>query len=344
MSPLPPLPSQPADTTWPTEAWPVGDIPRTADRAKLERLVEHAFSQTQTDDLAETHALVVVQHGRLLLERYAQGKTANGTFPSWSMAKSITQALVGMLVKDGRIDIHAPASVPEWRGDPRGAITLDLLLRMSSGLAFIEEYLADKPSDVIQMIWGEGKDDVAHFAASFALAHEPGKFWSYSSGTSNIVARAAGIAAGVKGADFESFMHERLFDPLGMRSPIPKFDAAGTFIGSSFCYATAQDFARFGLLYLRDGVWEGRRLLPEGWVDYARTPTWQQPTDSGRYGAHWWLDIAGPGTFSANGYQGQFTVVDPGRDLVLVRHGETPADKSDNVKRWLRDIAECFPA
>jgi CubicO group peptidase (beta-lactamase class C family) len=189
---LPPLPPQPAGTPWPAQEWPNGDIPRSADHARLRRLVDHAFAETAPDDLEQTDALVVVQHGRLLLERYAEGRQATDTFKSWSMAKSITQALVGLLVKDGKIDIHAPAAVPEWRspGDPRSVITLDQLLRMSSGLAFVEEYLPDRLSDSNEMLWGSGKGDMAHFAASFPLAHAPGKFWSYSSGTTNIVARA----------------------------------------------------------------------------------------------------------------------------------------------------------
>ena len=150
---------------------------------------------------------------------------------------------------------------------------------------------------------------------------------------------------GASGAQFEAFMRERLFDPIGMRSPIPKFDTAGTFIGSSFCFATARDFARFGLLYLRGGIWEGRRLLPEGWVDYARTPTFQQPggAPDGPYGAHWWLDMAGPGSFSANGYDGQFTVCVPDLDLVVVRHGASEAQKTA-VKAWVADVVACFRA
>jgi CubicO group peptidase (beta-lactamase class C family) len=346
MTQLPPLPAHPAGTPWPTQDWPLGDLPAGADRARLTALLDRAFAPTAPADLEETHATVVIHRGRLVLERYWQDRTAADTFPSWSMAKSITQALVGLLVKDGKLDIHAPVAVPEWQAqdDPRRALTLDLLLRMSSGLAFVEEYLPDRLSDVIAMLFGDGKDDVAHFAASFPLEHEPGKFWSYSSGTSNIVAREAARAAGAFGPDFETFMCERLFGPLGMTSPQPKFDVAGTFIGSSFCFATARDFARFGLLYMRDGVWDGTRLLPQGWVDYARTPTWQQPTDSGRYGAHWWLDLAGPGSFSANGYEGQFTVLVPDKDLIIVRHGATKAEQMEHVKKWIADIAGCFPA
>ncbi len=286
-----------------------------------------------------------MQGGRLIHERYWTGFGPDVTCPSWSKAKSITQALIGILVGDGKIDIHAPVDAPEWReaaNDPRAAITLDLLLRMSSGLAFREDYVDDQASDVIEMLWGKGKDDVAHFAASFPLAHQPGTFWSYASGTTNIVARAAARAANAYGPDFEAFMRKRLFDPIGMSSAAPKFDKAGTFIGSSFCFATPRDFARFGLLYLRDGIWEGSRILPEGWVDYARSPTWQQAEAESPYGAQWWLGLGGPGSFSANGFEGQFTVIIPELDMVIVRHGKSPAAKSDSVKSWIRAISDCF--
>lgn len=342
---LPSLPRQPAGTPWPTKEWPTGDIPKSADAGELDALVAHAFAPEAPADLGETYALVVVQGGRLLLERYRSDFGPDATCPSWSKAKSITQALVGILVGDGKIDIHAPADVPEWReapNDPRAAITLDQLLRMSSGLAFVEDYVIGHQSDVIEMLFGAGKEDVAHFAASFPLEHRPDKFWSYSSGTTNIISRCAARALGAQGADFEAFMRRRLLDPIGMTSAMPKFDKAGTFIGSSFCYATPRDFARFGLLYLRGGVWDGTRILPEGWVDYARTPTWQQPTDSGPYGAQWWIGLGGPGSFSANGYEGQYTVALPDLDMVLVRNGKTPADKQDNVKAWLKAIADCF--
>lgn len=311
----------------------------------LEPLLAQAFGPGAESHLGETQALVIVQGGRLILERYGAGRGPDETCHSWSKAKSITQALVGILVGDGLIDIHAPADVPEWQGadDPRGAITLDQLLRMSSGLKFNEVYLPDQGSDVIEMLFASGQNDVAGFAAGFPLAHEPGSFWSYSSGTSNIVSRCAARALGKSGPDFEAFMRERLFGPLGMTSPIPKFDEAGTFIGSSFCFATPRDFARFGLLYLRDGVWEGRRLLPEGWVDYARTPTPQNPDGlDDPYGAHWWLGIAGPGSFSANGYDGQFTVVVPDLDMVIVRHGATPLELKGNLPVWIRALADAF--
>ena len=335
---LAPLPAQPADVPWPTQAWPTGALPASIQRERFDALLAQAF---EGDSVGETHALAIVQGGKLIFERYGEGFGPDATYPSWSKAKSITQALVGMLALDGKLDIHAPAKVPEWTaaGDPRAAITLDQLLRMSSGLKFIEDYVPGSVSDVIEMLFQSGKGDVAHYAASLPLEHAPDTFWSYASGTSNIVARIAGEAAG----DLKTFMAERLFRPLGMTTPQPKFDAAGTFIGSSFCYASARDFARFGLLYLRDGVWEGRRLLPEGWVDYTRTPTFQQEgVQELKYGSHWWLGIAGENSFSANGYDGQFTVLVPELDLILVRHGATPLDKKDALKAWVGQTVDCF--
>ncbi|MBP6012319.1 MAG: serine hydrolase [Alphaproteobacteria bacterium] len=340
---LSPLPPQSPDTPWPTQEWPVGQLTRV-DRAVFDALIGEAFAAKATPALGETHAVLVVQGGRITFERYADGFDAASTHHSWSKAKSITQALVGLLVKDGKLRVEAAADVPEWAGDARAAITLDQLLRMSSGLKFIEDYApGGKPSDVIAMLFGAGKDDVAAYAAAQPLEHAPGTYWSYASGTTNIVSRIASRALNAYGPDFERFMRERLFQPLGIRSAKPKFDKAGLFIGSSYCFMSARDFARFGLLYLRDGLWEGRRLLPDGWVDYARTPTFQQPgVDSNRYGAHWWLDFGGPGSFSANGYDGQFTIIAPDRDLIIVRHGVTPLGLKDNLKDWIGKLSGCF--
>lgn len=348
-SDLPALPRQPAGVTWPTKGWPEGPIPASADRTKLDALLDHAFNLQAPDDLEETHALVIVQGGKLIAERYWTGFGPEVTCPSWSKAKSITQALVGIAVKDGKIDIHAPADVPEWRekpNDPCAAITLDQLLRMSSGLSFREDYVDGESSDVIEMLFGKGQDDIGHFAASLPLAHKPDTFWSYSSGTTNIIARCLQQALGLKGEAFEAFMRARLLNLIGMTSAAPKFDKAGTFVGSSFCYATPRDFAKFGLLYLRDGIWDGTRVLPEGWVDYARTPTWQQEGEARDtpYGAQWWLGLGGAGSFSANGYQGQFTVCIPDLDMVIVRHGKTDAAKGPAVKAWIMAISDCFRA
>lgn len=340
---LPPLPVQPAGVPWPTMEWPEGELsPRIS--AKLDPMLDFAFSDPAPDSMGETHAFLAIQGGRIVAERYWKGFGKASTHHSWSQAKSVTQALIGILVREGKIDIHAPADVPEWQGadDPRRTITLDQLLRMSSGLKFAEDYVDAGVSDVIEMLFGSGKEDVGGFAARFPLIHTPDTVWNYSSGTSNIIARCAARALGASGEAFRDFMFRELFGPIGMASAAPKFDKAGTFIGSSFCFCTARDFARFGLLYLRGGVWNGRRLLPEGWVDYARTPTKTPPTEPLGYGAHWWLDMAGPGSFSANGYEGQYTVLVPELDLILVRNGKSPLEKKDEVMRWLNRVADCF--
>ena len=333
-----PLPAQPAGTPWPTAQWPQGERLTGPAAAHL----DSAFAPESMATLGRTDHLFLVQGGRVVYERYGEGQTADSTFPSWSKAKSMTHALTGLLVGDGLIDIHAPADVPEWRtpGDPRGEITLDQLLRMSSGLKFTEEYLPDQPSDVIAMLFGEGQADTAAFAASFPLLYAPDRYMAYSSGTTNIISRALARVLDAYGPDFEAFMRARLFGPLGMTSPVPKFDDAGTFIGSSFCFCTAADFARFGLLYLRDGVWDGQRILPEGWVDYARTRTMAVHDEAEPYGAQWWLGIGGPGSFSANGYDGQYTVVVPDLDLVLVRNGATPATLKDTLRAFIGEAVE----
>ena len=263
------------------------------------------------------------------------------------MAKSVTHALVGICVGDGLLDPDAPARVPEWKGDERRSITLQHLLEMRSGLEFVEDYVDGGTSHVIDMLFGAGQDDVAGYAAARRLLHAPGSHWSYSSGTTNIVARIVGEAVapryGSGAAGMEAFMRQRLFEPLGMSTAIPKFDAAGTFIGSSFLYASARDFARFGELYLHDGVWNGVRLLPEGWVEHARRPVPTPPEELFGYGAHFWLWPGEQGALGCHGYECQRTVVLPTRDSVLVRLGKSPEPLGLAVDDLLRELVGCLP-
>jgi CubicO group peptidase (beta-lactamase class C family) len=322
-------------------SWPDGEGALAAPPpAGVTRALERAFEEPGPPrPLRQTQAVVVVQDGRLVAERYAAGVDPAAPLLSWSMAKSVTMALVGALVLDGRLAVNAPAPVPEWRaaGDPRGAITLDQLLRQSSGLVFDETYGA--VNDVSRMLFT--RPDTGAFAAAFPLAAPPEHVWSYSSGTSNIVARIVRDAFGGDLAALVRYTRERLFDPAGMTSALFEPDASGTFIGSSFAFMTARDWARFGELFRRDGVWDGRRLLPEGWVRYAITPTPKAP--GGSYGAHWWLDAGEPGaperrpwpllpteTFAARGHSGQWVVVVPSARLVVVRLGLTLPDLEDD--------------
>lgn len=338
------LPAQPDGVAWPTQEWPQGPLDGDVDGDRLVALLEQAFGAAGDPALEQTLAAVVVHRGRLVAERYHDDVGPDTTLISWSMAKSVTHALVGLLVADGRLDVDTPAPVPEWSSseDPRRAVTLQHLLTMTSGLRFVEDYVDDQVSDVIEMLFGSGSADVAHFAASFPLQHPPGEVFRYSSGTTNIVSRLAGSAIGHEAA-VRAFLAQRLFEPLGMSSAQPRFDEAGTFIGSSFLYATAQDFARFGLLYLRDGSWDGERLLPQGWVDHARRPIPVPTNEENHYGAHWWLWEPDRVVFAAHGYEGQYLVVDPRRDVVLVRLGKTPAERAVDVRRWLSSVLGCFP-
>lgn len=307
-------------------------------------------------------ALVVQHRGEVVFERYGVqpdtvfgpggSVTADSTLVSWSMAKSITHAAVGMAVGDGLLDIEAPAAVPEWRGTDRESITLRDLLEMRSGLLFVEDYVDEQLSHCIEMLYGAGQDDVGAYAASLPLVHEPGSVWNYSSGTTNIICRILGAAIGGGRDAMESFLNERVFGPTGMTSAIAKFDAAGTFIGSSYVYATARDFARFGQLYLDDGVVQAsdgpRRILPEGWCSHAGELTATDPDDpTGRtaYGRHWWLWTDVPGLFACQGYEGQYTLVVPDRDLVVVHLGKSPIELRSSLRDELASIvAGCAPA
>ena len=322
-----PLPPQPEGVPWPTEAWPEGSPP-----ADLEAVVDEVFSDEAR--YGTTYAVVVVQGGRLLLERYGGALPHLDRPPepvepatpllSWSMAKSVLHAAVGVLVGEGRLELEGSPGVPGW-DDERAAITLDQLLEMRDGLRWAEDYEHAGVSDVIEMLFGAGQADVAAYAEARPLAHPPGTVFNYSSGTSNVVAGIVGRALG-GGRAVRDLLLDRVLHPIGMRSADPRLDAAGTFVGSSYVYAAAADWARFGTLYLRDGVWEDRRLLPEGWVDHARRVRSVDESDGGLYGAHWWIDQLDTerGTFRASGYEGQMVAVCPALDAVVVRLGHTP--------------------
>jgi CubicO group peptidase (beta-lactamase class C family) len=341
-APLPPLPRQRADVPWPTERWPEGPPDADVDASRIDRVLEQLFLPEDPEVFGQTHGLVAVHRGRLVAERYGPEQGRDTPLVSWSMAKSVTHALVGVLVREGRLDPDAPAPVPAWRGDgdPRAAITTEHLLRMVDGLDFLEDYVDAERSSVIDMLFGSGKADVAGYAERSGPAHPPGRYWNYSSGTSNIVAGIVGRVVGGGEGGMLDFMRRELFLRIGMRSAAPRFDAAGTFIGSSFVFATTRDFARFGLLYLRDGVWEGERLLPAGWVDHARRLT---PASFDQYGAHWWLARDGSGIFHASGYRGQYIAVDPRRDLVVVRLGNSDDAQRAALLRALAALVAAFP-
>lgn len=345
-----PLPPQPEAVPWPIQQWPESPPAADVDAARLSDLFASAFGSTSYAEQSATPdpatelmlASVVIHRGHLVAESYGPTASPDETLISWSMAKSVTHALVGLLTLDGLIDIDAPAPVAEWANDERAAITTRQLLAMTSGLSFNEDYVDDRVSDVIEMLFGAGQADAAGYAIDQPLAAEPGTTFSYSSGTTNIVAKICGDLLGGEDA-VRSYLDTRLFEPLGMTSADPRFDDAGTFIGSSFLYCTARDFARFGNLYLRDGLCDGQRLLPEGWVDLARRPVEVEVDEDFFYGSHWWLWDDTNGAFACHGYEGQYIVVVPARDLIVVRLGKTPAERKVGVIQWIHDIIACFP-
>lgn len=327
-----PPPSKNRNKPWP-EGEAAGKFHPEVNAEKLHKVIGEAFMEPDLSRPCRTRGVVVVYKGRIIAERYAPGFSQDMPLAGWSMAKSVTNALIGILVGKGKLALHDPAPVPQWRApaDPRGNITLDQLLHMCSGLAFSEDY-ANPLQDVTRMLFDSG--DAAAFAGGKPLKALPGSKWSYASGTTNILARLIRQAVGDTDADYFALPRHALFDRIGMRSAIIEPDAAGTFVGSSFMYATARDWARFGLLYLQDGVWEGERILPEGWVEYSVTPA--PPAPQREYGAHFWLKIPPPfnstkspppslpaDTFHMIGHEGQFVTVVPSRQLVVVRLGLT---------------------
>ncbi len=345
---LPAPPPAEKATLWP-EGERIAPLPDSVDAAALNAAIDAVFAEPNADAPRRTRALVVVHGGRIVAERYAEGFGAEVPMIGWSMTKTALNALIGLRIKDGKLATTQASLLPEWRSkdDQRAKITLDALLTMTSGLAFDESY-GDTDSDVVQMLFGSG--DMARYAAAKPLLSPPGSEWHYSSGTSLILARALRDSFASED-DYLAFPRRRLFDPLGMRSAVLEIDASGTFVASSFLYASPRDWARLGLLYLRDGVWNGERLLPEGWVQYSLTPA---TLSDGRYGAHLWLklpqsDALGEppmpeDAFYMLGHDEQIVAIVPSRDLVIVRLGLTRKGGDWDPAREIGPIVGAFPA
>jgi hypothetical protein len=340
------------DLPWPRgNGGPASPLPAGVDAEKLKAAMDAAFAEADGARLRKTRAVAVVYDGQLIAERYAPGFDASMPLLGWSMSKSVTNALVGILVKAGKLQLQTPAPVAEWPpGDPRSKITLDQLLRMSGGLEFNEAYAPF--SDAVSMFYDSY--DFAAYAAAKPLEAEPGARWHYSSGTANIVARIVRRAAETQDRNYFVFLYRELFDKIGMHSAVFEPDPSGTFVGSSYVFATARDWARFGLLYLQDGVWFGERVLPEGWVAYTTTPTPKAPL--GEYGALFWLN-AGSGknrdqckwprvprdAYYASGFQEQKVIVIPSRNVVLVRLGNTTVRSAWSDEDFVTNVLAALP-
>ncbi|MEJ1237828.1 serine hydrolase [Chryseolinea sp. T2] len=311
--------------------WPMGDrlsqVSPAIDTVKLHAAITEAFNEDEPDGPKNTDAVLVVYDGQLVAERYASDNDVNKPHMGWSMTKSITNALIGILVKSGKLTLEQPLPFAEWKDDERNAITLNQLLQASSGLEWTESYFVPTSHFHRMFIL---TDDKAGYAASLPLKEAPGSRFQYSSGTSNILARLIRQTLGDE--SYYRFPYDSLFYLIGMNHALIEPDASGTFVGSSYSYATGRDWARFGLLYLNDGIWNGRQILPKGWVEYTRTPA--PAALRGEYGAQWHLNAGAPDNPSerkfpnlptdaywADGFEDQWIVLVPSHKLVVVRLG-----------------------
>ena len=325
-------------------------------RTKLARAVDNLFTQPATE---ETRAVLVLHQGRIVAERYGPGYHENTRFISWSMAKTVTGVLIGLLVADGRLRLDESVPVPAWQrpGDPRGEITLRQLLQMRSGLRHTEAGNPPYESDEVRMLFLDGRDAMAAYAEAQPLEAEPGRHWEYSSATTVILADLAARALTASSDPAErrravnDYLKTRLFEPLGMKSIVPEYDAAGTLIGGSLMHATARDWAKFGEFLRNKGAVNGAQLIPTDWIEFMTAPSPRSPN----YGAQTWLNRPGNGesepsfagvpgsAFSMNGHLGQFVLVSPAQELTVVRLGRTLDGEHEPVRAGIARIAAIYP-
>ena len=325
--------------------WPKGDLlpgsmPDGVDYNKLDTILENAFDKVDAEPFKKTMGVAVVYDNAIIGEKYLEPYDEHTLFHGWSQAKSITNAMIGVLVRAGEIDINMPPEIPEWSDDERSEITLNNLLQMTDGLHFVENYF--DISEVTRMLYTS--DDMYGFAIGNPLEHTPGTVWNYSGGTTNIL---SGIVRNTIGndKDYYAFPYRELFHRIGMLNTLFETDGEGTYVGSSYCYASTRDWARFGLLYLNDGIFSGDTILPAGWVEYSTDPV---PGSQGQYGAQIWLqkkDGRYPeipeDMFLVDGFQGQRVFIIPSKKLVVVRMGYSM--KNFDMNKFLMGIISTLP-
>lgn len=350
---------------WPTNGWSAAPLEAHADPVEIKALIDEAMAGDVTSLMGETRAIVIVKCGSIVAEAYRPGFDEDTKHVSWSMAKSMTQALVGRMIALGHIkSIDEAMPTPFPQNDPRSEITWRQWLNMTDGLDYDEIGTADlNENDVVQMMFGRGRYDVSAYAASLPALHAPGEHWNYTTAGYHLISRAIGLTLVEKvqnqaGKDqrrhISDLLQEILFAPLGMDTVL-EFDPKGTFLGGSLVWASPRDFAKFGYLYLRDGVWEDEPLLPAGWVEFAQMPT--SGTNTNVYGAGWWITPNGEtpthsqaaksepfDAYHAGGHEGQTIWVVPSKDLVIVRLGLMPNSEENwaALYEWNQRIARSF--
>lgn len=304
------------------------------DYSKLKKAIDNAFDKSG-GKLKRTRAVVVLYKNKLLAEKYDTGFTKNSKILGWSMTKSITSSAFGVLTKQGKIDIYKPAPVTEWQNDERKNITINDLLHMNSGLEWEENY--NTICDATKMLFLA--KDMGKVQMDKPAQFKPNTHWNYSSGTTNLLSRILRNQFKTQ-QEYLDFWYSAVIDKIGMNSMIVEQDMTGTFVGSSYGWATPRDWSKFGLLYLNKGNWNGEQILDKSWVKYTATPT---NTSKGRYGAQFWLNAGGKfpdaprDMFYCNGYQGQMVAIIPSLDMVIVRMGlkEDPAFDFNNFLKGI---------
>jgi CubicO group peptidase (beta-lactamase class C family) len=330
-----------------TIAWPLGDVlpdslPEGVDYEKLNRILDEAVDDPGEEAIKKTLGVAVVYRNELIGENYLDGYDPWTRFHGWSMTKSVTGAMAGALVGEGRLDVKAPSGIPEWDGDARKNITVENILHMSSGLEWVENYFTISEATVMLM----QSDDMFSSVTSCPLENEPGSHWNYSSGDANLLSGLLRMAIGDED-EYHGYAYTRLFHRIGMLNTLIETDASGLFVASSFSYGSTRDWARFGLLFLNKGIFEGDTVLNPEWVEYMRTPA---PASGNKYAATFWLEEPAAeraladvpdDIFFADGFLGQRIYVIPSKDLVVVRMGYSLSNF--DVNEFLREIIATLP-
>jgi len=337
------LPAIPPPLYTPDTPWPLGDrlpdsLPAGVDYGKLKEAVDSAFDDPGAEPVLKTQAVVVVYDNTLVAEKYEDGFDLYTECLIWSMTKSITNALVGILVREGKLDIYQSTGIDEWETDGRSDITINNLMQMNAGLQWVENYF--NLSEVTKMLYMRG--DMYRYAVTSPQVNKPDSVWYYAAGMAAIM---SGIIRETIGNDqeYQTFPYTELFNKIGMRNTVFETDASGTFVGSYYCFATPRDLARFGILYVNNGIFEGDTILPEWWVKYTTTPA---TGSDGLYGAFFWLwdPVKYPDVpkdmFLCDGFLGQRIFMIPSKKLVVVRTGYSMKDFDMN--RFLKNIIEAL--
>lgn len=317
---------------------PKDSVFANVDYSKLKTAVENAFDKKGAF-AKRTRSVLILHKNHLIIEKYANGYTKDSKILGWSMTKSITATCFGILQFQKKLNINNPAPIAAWKNDERSKITMHNLIQMNSGLEWEERY--DKICDATKMLFNSR--DMGQVQLEKPLFGKPNQSWNYSSGTSNLLSNILRKQF-TNQQDYLDFWYASLIDKIGMYSTVLETDMAGNYVGSSYAWATSRDWAKFGLLYLNNGNWNGEQIFDPTWAQYVSTPT---PTSEGRYGGHFWLNYSGNypdaprDMYYASGFQGQKIFIIPSKDLVIVRMGLTD-DESFDFNAFLKEVLEGF--